>query len=264
MFKFLFRKAPAPLEQVLEQGRAGIPTRDEAVVGKALAELQSRLAEDAQKGEAFYGLLILMACECGMRCVAPHVTDFLERFPDSISPVKVEMAINMAEQGHMDAGSQLVREYLRTVVGAGHLQRLGSMPTTRRGLSRAFLPLTAACTHCGARSHSARVLRHAMEIPTDPGFHDAYRGELARLEEERRDPAARRLDDQWEAFFATGAGMAELATHCESLGCRVLAKRVELIEANFRTRAGYKPSMADEALLVREGGVKGRTAFVLA
>lgn len=263
MFKFLFGKKSVPLKDVFEAGKVGAMGRNEKAVEQSLAQLQERLAEDKVQGEALYGLLILMSCEFGLRCVGPHVGFFLQEFPDSISPVKVELAANLANQEQYDSASQYSREYLRVVRDGGHLDNLAGMPIARRGTSRALLLLTSAYTHCGARSHSERVIRYALSLPTDPGFHGAYNNEMARLQGELADSAARALDARWEEFFATGAGMAELATHCENRGCPLLAKRLELSELNFRMKPDHRPTMSDEMLLVRHTTGTGQPIFML-
>ena len=71
----------------------------------------------------------------------------------------------LANAGQPDPATQLAREYLRLVKEKGSLgPRLAEFPNVRLGASKAFLVMTAAYTHMGARSYSGRVLQFALRF----------------------------------------------------------------------------------------------------
>lgn len=266
MFNLFGKKRSVPFDQLVAGVQPAIDARDEAHFIALAEEIIDRIEENPQKVEAVLGWAILVACEFQWACTSDLVGWFIGRFPDSISPVKVEMAVFLAESGRPDAGTQLAREYLRVVRDGGYLPRLADMPIARRGAAKAFLALTAATTHAGARAYSRRVLAHAKTLGVPPEFPAIYDAEIARLDTELADPANASQNDLWEAFFATGAHADVLHRVCLALDCPMLARRVDLIEGRFRFDAGsrYRVGIDEIFELVMQAEAGGNPVTMLA
>lgn len=181
---------------------------------------------------------------------------FMEKYPFSLSPVRVEFAANMAAQEKYDLATHIAHGYLHDVKRMGGLRMLDRVAIVRRGVGDAFLILTAAYTYPGARSYSLRVLEHASRLPLLPGILAQYQKEMANLHDELKDERNQKIDAVWERFYSgQGADVArKLMEWCDKNKYPLMAQRIELIDGQFRFDRNFR---ADEneiyAAVVRIG-----------
>lgn len=175
---------------------------------------------------------------------------FIDRFPDSLHLPRVYLAEVMAHAARFDAATDHARVYLRCAAERGALDDPSKGDILREGIGKAFLLLTAAYTELGARSYSARVLKRARDLQLGDRWDAAYRQEEARLAQERADPARLRTDEEWEAFFSRGEHAAEWFERCQRQGYPQLAKRILVLETNFRLRAEFTADDREMLMLV--------------
>ncbi len=227
------------LAQIGEDLKPILDSGDETRVAELFDELIRYLESNAQDVEALLGWGILVATESGLECAGEYRTWFMEQFPESVLPVKIEYADYLAGNGNFDEATQIAREYLRLITDSGHIENLEEFTNVRAGASKAFLLLTAAYTESGARSYSRRVLEYASGYPLHPSFLARYQVELERLRDELQDEGNRQLNETWESFFQDGTHADELCELCQQRDCPMLARRVDLLEGNFRFKRGF-------------------------
>lgn len=173
---------------------------------------------------------------------------FIKKFPQSLHLPHVYLADIFACSELYEAASEYARYYLRQVKERAWLLN----PIIQDGLSRSFLLLTCVYTQLGARSYSQRVLHRAFGHKLTDAGRQAIQAELARLQEEMRLPENQALDDAWETFFELGHGATELHQMCMQRDCPMMARRIELLEANFRDNSAFKVDANEMFLLVFE------------
>jgi hypothetical protein len=159
---------------------------------------------------------------------------FVERFPNSLHLIRVYLADVLARSSQYDGATQNARIYLRQAKNAGLLQSLQSHRVAQEGVSRAFLLVTAAYTELGARSYSIRTLEHGLRFSLASGWSEVFENELRRLRQELANAELSAMDKEWEVFFSNGSGADRLHKICQARKFPVLAKRVDLLEGNFR------------------------------
>lgn len=241
------------LAEIHEDLRPAFAAKNDKKVGALLEELFAAIPEDRDKAGGYISWSILSGIEFQMQAVLPYIDRFLAEFPTSLMPIKAELAGLLANQERYDEATQLSREYLRLVRDGGLLQKLDTNNFVRMGVTRAFLTATSAYTMLGARSYSRRLLAYALRQDLDPNTAPALEKEHANLREELQDPGNKRLNDGWEAFFATGAARDHFISYCEHQKYPMMARRVELIETNMRFNADFRVDENEFFLLVREG-----------
>jgi len=67
---------------------------------------------------------------------------------------------------------------------------------------------------------------------------------------EMRDPSNKATNEKWNAFFASGTGADALYEACTSKGFPILAKRVDLLDGNFRFNPKFEVGETELYLLV--------------
>ena len=260
----LFRKRRS-LDLLANDLKPTLESRDETKICSLFDRLIAYRRTHADKVEGLVGWAVLVACELRLACADKYLKWFMDSYPDSVMPVKVEHAMALANSGQPDPATQLAREYLRLIKEKGSLgPRLGEFPNVRLGASKAFLVMTAAYTHMGARSYSGRILKYALRFPLDPAYMALCRTELGQLAEELKDEEPAMLDKRWELFFLKGQDADVLSQLCRERKCEMLAARVDLIEASFRFNSGFRADEEEMFLLVAEGEERsGRTGRLL-
>lgn len=233
-----FRKKKRTVDELGVALKPAFSQGDESQVCEVMDELIAYHAAEPEKVEGLLGYGVLVACENGLQCAGKYLKWFMEHFPNSLVPVKIEYASFLADR-EPDSATQLAREYLRVVHDRGVVENLGSMPMVQRGTSKAFLTFTAAYTTLGARSYSKRVLQHALQLPLDTGIMAQYRNEIKRLDTELTEGPIEARDKAWEQFFATGANGTTLYEDCQRQKYPFMAERVELLEGQFRFLSTY-------------------------
>lgn len=251
------------LDQIRDELKPTLDAGDNGQVAKILGELIGYTESNRPDVEAMLGWGILVAVESGLPCAGEYGCWFMEQFPDSVLPVKIEFAEHLAGQGRYDDATRLAREYVRLITDSGHIDDLEEFANVRAGASKAFLLLTAAYTETGARSYSQRILNFASQFRLLPAFEARFEEEIHRLQDELIDDEHRERDEMWENFFRTGSHADELYKHCQKLGCPILARRVDLLEANFRFQSNFALDTAEILQLVVDAESDSRPAQLL-
>jgi hypothetical protein len=205
--------------------------------------------DDPTADEGNLAWVAAVADEKGVPSAAELLELFVSRYPASLHLPRIYLADSLVRAGRFDAGSEHARRYLRLAKDAKIFATLGSTRILRHGVSHAFLLLTAAYTELGARSYSEGILRHALQFDLVPEFVASIQQELARLAKEVRDPANKATNEKWNAFFASGNGADALYETCTSRGFPILAKRVDLLDGNFRFNPQFKVGETELYLL---------------
>jgi hypothetical protein len=177
------------------------------------------------------------------------IQTFVERFPGSLHLPRVYLADLLAQSSRFDAATDHARIYLRCASDAGVFEKPLQEPVLREGVARAFLLVTAAYTETGARTYAGRVIKRALSFDLDPRWREILQGEEIRLRTELVEPANRQTDEEWESFFASGLNADSLYDRCAAGGYPLLAKRIDLIESNFRFNAQFKVDERELLLL---------------
>ena len=214
----------------------------------ATAELESIAQEAFSDPDAKEHDLAWVAAAAHEKDLASNIKlleTFISRFPASLHLPRIYFASHLARQSRFDEATEHARRYLRFARDAGVFATLGSARILREGVSQAFLLLTAAYTELGARSYSERVLKHALDFDLVPRLAAGIEGELSRLATEVQLPPNKAANDRWNAFLETGAGADTLYKTCMDRGFPILAKRVDLLEGNFRFNAAFKVREAE-------------------
>jgi hypothetical protein len=233
------------IRQAIERGQ---PAEIETIAREAFG--------DTALEEGSFAWITAATYEKGLRAAPEFLQLFVKRCPASLHLPRVYLSNVLARAGRFDDATEHARRYLRQAKNAGVLANLGPARILREGVSRAFLLLTAAYTELGARSYSERVLKHALEFELVPNMIDSIKQELSRLAGEERAPANKAANEKWEAFLANGSGADVIYKLCVDRNCPILAKRVDLLEGNFRFNRQFIISEAEIFMLVdlTEGG----------
>ena len=213
-------------------------------------KLARQAFDDPAADEGNLAWVAAVADEKGVPSASEFLELFVSRYPASLHLPRIYLADSLVRAGRFDEGSEHARRYLRLAKDSKIFEKLGSTRILRHGVSHAFLLLTAAYTELGARSYSEGVLKHALHFDLVPDFVDKIRQELGRLAVEMRDPSNKATNEKWNAFFASGTGADALYEACTSRGFPILAKRVDLLDGNFRFNPKFEVGETELYLLV--------------
>ena len=228
-------------ESIEKKLREACRTNDEPAFDKLMNLAVELKGVDPKIRESLLGWGVLSACEFQFPCASKYLPWFLETFPHSAVPVRVEYARYLAQTGNEDQATEFARDYLRDMRDFGLLKASGMTPMFKSGVSRAFILLTAAYTMMGARSYSQRVLDHALMFDIDEQHQQYYQVEQQRLNQELTEPANQSLDEKWELFFRKNAqDFMELHDMCVRNEYLLLAKRLELLNGQFQFVKEFK------------------------
>ena len=205
---------------------------------------------DQTAGEDDLAWVAAMMYENEVHLAFDLLQTFVDRFPESLHLGRVYLADLLAQASHFDEATDQARFYLRLARDGGALPALAESPIIQDGVSRAVLLLTAAYTELGARSYSTRVLTWASRFALAPNWIEPIRLERQRLMSELKDPANRELDSTWERFFASGTDADALGQSCLKRGFQLMAKRLDLLEGNFRFNPRFKAGDDEMLMLV--------------
>ncbi len=194
--------------------------------------------------------------ELGISSAFDLLEAFVVRYPDSLHLPKVYLADLFSRSSKFDQATDLARNYLRQAKDSGALADLSNKRIIQDGVSRAFLLITSAYTTLGARSYSKRLLEYGLKFELADRWKDIIKNEIVQLLQELQSVAAVELDKQWERLFATGSGADALYKKCNDEGFPCMAKRVDILEANFRFNDTFKVDEAEFFLVVMESDHK--------
>ena len=186
----------------------------------------------------------------------PTAFDLLEkfviRFPNSLHLPRVYLADILSRASRFDQTTDLARYYLRLAKDANLLLGLTSKRIVQDGVSRSFLLLTSAYTTLGARSYSKRILQFGLDYELADRWKEIIKKELLQLDSELQQSEQANLDQEWEGFFSSGGGAEHLYKKCNDEGFPLMAKRVDLLETNFRFNSSFKVDTSESLMLVIE------------
>jgi hypothetical protein len=238
---WLHKSKPETLESIEKKLREACRTKDEATFDASMSVAVELKEVDPKIRESLLGWGVLSACEFQFACASTYLPWFLDAFPHSAVPVRVEYARYLAQTQQEDQATEFARDYLRDMRDFGLLKSSGMTPMFKLGVSRAFILLTAAYTMMGARSYSQRVLEHALMFDIDEQHQKYYQVEQNRLTQELTEPVNQSLDDKWELFFQKNAkDFMELHDMCVRNEYLLLAKRLELLNGQFQFVKEFK------------------------
>jgi hypothetical protein len=260
---FFLKKKPS-MKQIVDELRPTIGRKDDAHLQELLNALIEIRSQDPAEAESSIGWAILAACEMKMPCTERFLPWFLNEYPNSVMPVAVTYAEYLSGTEDHDNATVHARHYLSVLNRVGGFDRIAGNRNMRIGASSAFLILTDAYTHCGARCYSQKILQHASRMPLESSLLESYRKEMARLDEELKDDQNAKINHVWKSFFENRQYASKLITWCESKKCMTLAKRIELLEAQFRFQSEFRIDEREMFLEVCEAPLPdGKTVFIL-
>lgn len=213
-----------------------------AVAEKKEADVATTAREAFADKAANEDTLAWIAAAIYERHITPaleYLPAFVERFPTSLHLVRVYFADILARSSQFDGATHHARIYLRLVRDRGLFKDLHKLRIIREGVSRAFLLVTAAYTELGARSYSIRALKQGLRLGLVPRWEEIIQKELLRLEQELANAQMASIDKEWESFFSNGKWADKLYKMCEANNYPDLAKRIDLLEGNFRFNSKF-------------------------
>lgn len=236
----LFRSKRSGLDEVGEAIKPIIAGGNIKKIKRLFGDFAAYCEDEPQRIEAYMGFAILLCIESGFTDIVDKVVFFLEKWPHSISPVRVEYASLLADSNREDMATHLSRDYLYDLRQTGAFEKISELEIARKGAGRAFLMITSAYTKLGARSYSKRVLDYALGHGAFGELQEAYTTEKQRIDTEFKQPQNAKLDAVWERFFESGKQGHSLIEWCDQNNCPKMAQRVELIWQGFRFRRDYR------------------------
>jgi hypothetical protein len=218
---------------------------------KGSAEIAARAAfRDRSANESLLGWIAASIYEGDVQPAFDLLEVFVSRFPNSLHLPRVYLSDILARAHRFDQATDHARVYLRHAQEIGALAILGEHRFVQQGVSRAFMLVTAAYTELGARSYSKRILAYARQFAIAENWIEVFTLEQLRLDDELKAPDNKIVDEKWERFFASGNGIETLYTICAQRKFPLMAKRLELIEKNYRVNPNYKMGWQEILLLV--------------
>ena len=211
------------------------------------AEQAARAAfADPQVSEEVLEWVSGMVYEAGLQNAFELISAFIDRFPHSLGLARIYWADLCLSNTQADEALLHVQQYLRLARDAGMLEKLGSAPIIRHGVTRAFLYLAAIYASVGARSYALRVIAAGQRYPIQEDLRPFYAEDGDKLRQELALPNNQAADARWETFFKSGAAASDLINVALGKGMHYLAKRLEIITGNFRCNSSYQ--LTDEEI----------------
>lgn len=203
-----------------------------------IAILQKALTEHGFKSPIMSDLALAVANHN-----LPYIS-FLEAFCDANAETphgaEIKLADFYAGLDKLDETTARARRFLSKFRGSEVEKNLSAYPVLQTMFARCYLLTTAAYTRLGARSYSYRLLNKALQLGLPKAFEDRLKNEIQTLNNELKIQANSDWDKKWEAFFSTGANYTELHELCQTQQFPQMAKRIELLEGNFRFNIDFK------------------------
>lgn len=188
--------------------------------------------------------------EKGFLSAFEAIPDFVIKYPNSLYPVMILYSDILVRRGLFDQASAESRVYLRKTLDSGLIEDLSGKPVIADGVSRAFLLLTSVYVEVGARSYAKRVLCNAKKYHLPEFWLELYKQNIDRLDFELNDEKNAILNDSWERFFAGGQDADFVYAILQKNGFKLLAKRIDLIESNFKYNKNWKCDESEQLKLV--------------
>lgn len=162
------------------------------------------------------------------------VIEFVNRFPNSLHLMRVICADICNNNIKYDQAIYHARLYLRLAKEAGILDKKDIHIVLKHGIARAFSALADGYAGIGAFSYAIRVLKYSLNFVTEEELEQVIRNAITEYEQKLQLVEISKFNMQWESFFKSGDGAAELIQYCSDKNMPEMAKRIELIDGNFR------------------------------
>ena len=172
---------------------------------------------------------------------------FIDKYPQSLHPVRVFYADLLARQGQYDSATDEARIYLRLLSETKLIDDLEGKALLLDGFSRAWLLLSSVYTEVGARSYSKRIINTGLKYSLPSMWIDTFKKELFQLDMELKSEELKVIDEKWEAFFNYADDWSYVDKLCEKKFSS-LRKRIELIKDNFKFNSLF--NLSEELLKV--------------
>ena len=211
-----------------------------------------RAFADTKAEESILAWAAASMYENGIASAFDLLEEFVSRYPNSLHLPRVYLADLLSRASRFDETTDFARYYLRLAKDSGAFRELSIKPILREGVSRSFLLLTSAYTTLGARSYSKRVLENSFRFSLEERWKEAIGKELEQLDRELLQPELASLDNSWEAFLSSGIGAGELFKRCNCAGFPLMAKRIDLLEGNFRFNPSFTVDENESLLIILE------------
>ena len=163
---------------------------------------------------------------------------FVNKFPNSLHGIRIYFSDLLSKQRNYDAATTEARIYLRIAKENNQLEKPFNNIISN-SIGKGFLLLTSAYTEIGARNYSKKVLEIGKKFVNEYWI-NIYNNEINTLNGELNNKANTEINQKWDAFFDEGDFSTELFELCKTLKFNDLAKRVDLIESQFRFDTDYK------------------------
>lgn len=213
-------------------------------------QLSKKAFEKEPKNEDLLAFIAGIIFEKQIWDIAEFIPEFLNRFPNSLHAIRIYFSDLLSRQNNFDSATTEARIYLRQIKENnlfGHL----SNNIIKNSISHGFLLLTSVYTASGARSYSKRVLELGNKFVSDY-WKNIYKKELKTIDNELLDSENIETNNLWENFFNTGINADILFKRAKENGFDNLAKRIDLIEGNFRFNSDYKVNESEIFQLIYE------------
>jgi hypothetical protein len=163
---------------------------------------------------------------------------FVNKFPNSLHGIRIYFSDLLSKQRNYDAATTEARIYLRIAKENNQLEKPFNNIISN-SIGKGFLLLTSAYTEIGARNYSKKVLEIGKKFVNEYWI-NIYNNEINTLKGELNNKANTEINQKWDAFFDEGDFATELFELCKTSKFNDLAKRVDLIESQFRFETDYK------------------------
>jgi hypothetical protein len=185
---------------------------------------------------------------------------FRDKFPFSLHPVRVFISELLTHVKKYDDATTESRFYLRTALENKQLESPHN-EIIKSFVGRAFYLTTCAYTEMGARDYAKNVINYANTILSDKWHNEhwnkVYADEIKALDKELENEENIVINNKWNDFFKTGANANELYDLCTEKDFKDLARRVDLIESNFRFNTEFEVGISEIFMLIYEGEEEG-------
>ncbi len=241
---FSFKKRNNYEEQIREYLNSSNLKNAEKVAREAFADEKTEEHLLAWVASSMY--------ERGVNSTFDLLEKFVSLYPESLHLPRVYLADVLSRASRFDQATDYSRYYLRIAGDSGVFSELATKRILQEGVSRSFLLLTSAYTTLGARSYSKRVLNYGLKYELSEKWAQLIRNEISQLNSELQQNENVSIDKKWENFFSTGIGANELYSQCIEAGFPLMAKRIDLLEGNFRFNSSFSVNEHEILLLVFE------------
>jgi len=191
---------------------------------------------------------------------------FREKYPFSLYPVRVFISDLLVRVNKFDDATNESRFYLRAVLENKQLESPQN-ESIKYYIGKAFYLTTCVYTQIGARSYSQYVINYAnlfiSEKWNNEHWTKVYSDEIERLKKELQEENNKLINAKWNKFFKAGENSSELYELCMKNNHKLMAKRVDLIESNFRFNPDYKVDHREFFKLISEDFQEGKKTYVL-